>query len=749
MNGTDDIQLGQAPVAITLIDEIDRYHVPLEITFEHHGQNRMQTSNETIEVLSFKNGNYERMSQQLEAINFAQVFDRMSVEEAFDYFFELMDRLTNENIPKVRVKIKKNKPKWWTREWQQKKNKRDKMYKRKPKNETTAEYVDALIEFNKLDEKLHKEYIESVQRNIIENPSAFWSYAKSKNRNATYPMEMHMDNRIANGPEEIVNLFADYFEELYVKEEEPIDFDVEYGQEPDGAWDVDITMLDIEKAINDLDVTASVGPDNMSPIVMKQCVNSLVWPLWILHQKTMELEKIASKMKLSRVVPIYKKKGKKTDVKNYRITAISPIMMKIYESAVQIKLQRHVDPLTTNAQHGFRPRRSITTNLLNLSINAHDAFAKQQQLDIFYGDFKNAFDKLSHRMLIQKMKSFQIGKKTARWLFEFVRGREFYVKIGSAVSRIYEATSGVPAGSILGPKLFLIGVNDIVGHVKYAMPLLFADDIKLSMIISSMADTRLLQMDIDNVREWSERNRLPFNLKKCEVITVARQNDRNVAVYRMGNEIIERKEEVRDLGIPVNSHFTFGGHIERSVARARQSMGYIKMISKGQFDVRTLVVLYNAYVRSKLEFGSIIWDPYQECYSEDIESVQRQFVLYALGDTNRVPPYRLQPYEERCEKLGLETLSSRRRVSNAVMAYDLYNERIKDDNIRRRFVRVTHQRSLRNQRLLSETTYGNNYGNNQPIAKMIRTINEFNGSRTLRREEFKTEVKRRLKEAET
>lgn len=383
--------------------------------------------------------------------------------------------------------------------------------------------------------------------------------------------------------------------------------------------------------------------------------------------------------------------------------------------------------------------------MLNLSIAAHSAFVRKLQLDVFYADFKNAFDKLWHRILIHKMRRFGIGKKTAKWLFEFISGRRFYVEIGDVKSRIYTATSGVPAGSILGPILFLIGVNDIVEHVKFALPLLFADDTKLLMEIGSTADARKLQTDIDNILRWSEMNRLPFNQSKCEVITIARINDPHCVTYFMGDHVIERKQEIRDLGVPIDLKFTLIAHMERSITRARQSLGYIKSVSKGQFGSRALVVLYNAYVRSKLEFASVIWDPYQQNYSDDIESVQKQFVMYALGDTNRIPPYRLQPYEERCKTLGLDKLSTRRTITNAIMAYDLYNKRINDDNIDAKLIRRQHQRSFRNERPLAEVVYETNYGYNQPLAKMVRMVNQHSGLMGLSRSAFKSKVKEELK----
>lgn len=153
----------------------------------------------------------------------------------------------------------------------------------------------------------------------------------------------------------------------------------------------------------------------------------------------------------SKCLEWFKKKGDKADIKNYRITAISSVILRVYELAFQDKLLNIANPQLSNAQHGFRPKRSIVSNLMNLSIAAHDAFAKKQQLDVFYGDFQNAFDKMTHRIFISKIKTFDIGKKTAKWIFEFLVGRKFFVQIGGAKSRIYEAVSGVPAGSILVP----------------------------------------------------------------------------------------------------------------------------------------------------------------------------------------------------------------------------------------------------------------------------------------------------------
>src|ERR1700744_5937041 len=362
------------------------------------------------------------MCQQLNEINFAQIFDRMDVQTAFDYFYDKLNSLILGNVPIVRVKKNNNKPKWWTKELQTKKNKRDKMYKRKPKNEMTEEYTEALNEFNELQDKLYNEYIKDVQENIIQNPAEFWKFAKVKQKRSKYPLEMKYNDKKADNPGEIVEMFADYFESIYAKDDvEGEYFEEIYTNEPVNAIEINLSMLDIEAAIKKLKERGRAGPENLSPIVMKKCAESLVWPLWILHQKSMELGKISSKLKISRVVPEFKKGDKNGHKK---------LSNNRNEIATQDKLLLIVNPHMKNVQHDFRPKRSVVSNLLNLSIAAHESFANKQQLDVFYGDFQNAFDKLVHRIFIKKAWTFRIGKKTAKWLLEFLTGRKFFVKIG-------------------------------------------------------------------------------------------------------------------------------------------------------------------------------------------------------------------------------------------------------------------------------------------------------------------------------
>ncbi|XP_055316139.1 uncharacterized protein LOC129575925 [Sitodiplosis mosellana] len=489
----------------TLVDESqqDVYHKPYAIEFEYSKVGSMIRAEPKL-VFKYSRGNYRRLCQQIECINFQHEFSIRDVHSAFDFFHCTMKTLTENNIPKVLVTNYPNKPKWWTHELQHKKNQRDKSFKRKPKGIQTTEYIDACRDFNELNDKLHSEYIAGVQNNIKSNPAEFWKFAKIGNKQATYPNQMHNNNATADSPDDIVQLFADYFETIYVADEQLWNFD-EIFQESADFTEINVSLTSIELAINSLKWHSGAGPDEISPFVIKQCIDAIVWPIWLLYQKTFDAGTIPYLLKLSRVVPVYKK-GPKEDVTNYRVIAISSVILKIFELSIKHQLSAIIDPQLSNSQHGFRTKRSVTTNLLSLSILAHDVFRKKTQLDVFYGDFKTAFDRVWHRKLIEKIAHFKIGRKTARWLCDFVIGRFNFVMIGQSKSRSYPSPSGVPAGSVLGPVLFTMFINDISAIVEKSTVLLLADDIKIALEIrgNTMSNnTHHLQNDIDKLMFWS------------------------------------------------------------------------------------------------------------------------------------------------------------------------------------------------------------------------------------------------------
>ena len=391
-----DISLCIDPNTIIDADQQDEYHKPYDITIDYCTKGTLMNIAEHIPVFCYRRGNYERMCQQLCSIDFAHEFNIRTTDAAYTFFQSKMDELIVQNIPQAVIKTYENKPKWWNKVLQQKKNRRDKLFKRKQKGTICTEYIAAVIEFNALNERYYKAYIQRIENNIKSDPATFWNFTKMNNNTSTYPNKMKYGNTEADTPNDIVELFANQFESSYIADEEMWNPN-ETLQTLHDATEINVTLDDIEMAINSLKWKSGAGPDKLSPFIIKMCVYATVWPIWLLYQKTFNDEHIPTALKLSRVVPVYKK-GDKSDVSNYRVIAISPVVLKIFEIAVKNRLMIIIEPQLSNTQHGFRPARSVTTNLLNLSIDVNRAFQRGNQIDILYGDFKDAFNAVCHRL---------------------------------------------------------------------------------------------------------------------------------------------------------------------------------------------------------------------------------------------------------------------------------------------------------------------------------------------------------------
>ena len=224
---------------------------------------------------------------------------------------------------------------------------------------------------------------------------------------------------------------------------------------------------------------------------------------------------------------------------------------------------------------------------------------------------------------------------TYHWLKSYLRNRRQYVCFNNRNSSEFTVNSGVPQGSHLGPTLFLIFINDIVETLGIDVFIsLFADDLKIAVAVNSMEDSLRLQRAIDRLKIWCDTNDLHLNLNKCSVMSITNKQAANIITnnYYYGNHTFERVSEQRDLGVIVDSKLNFIGHINMIVNRARSTLGFIKRFCYDIDNLDSLKLLYNALVRSVLEYCSVVWMPYHSVWIDAIESIQKQFTMFALKE---------------------------------------------------------------------------------------------------------------------
>ena len=316
-----------------------------------------------------------------------------------------------------------------------------------------------------------------------------------------------------------------------------------------------------------------------------------------------------------------------------------------------------------NAQHGFRTGKSCLTQLLIHIDEILENGLQGLETDVIYLDFAKAFDKVDHEILIQKLISFGIDGPALAWLRNFLSGRYQTVLVNGEKEKSFRSfvKSGVPQGSVLGPILFLLFINDLTKCLKHSTARLFADDVKIVKAISSVEDTELLQEDLRNVQIWAAQNNMELNEDKFQYICHSFKS-KLLDVLPFANEFkeystlkgtsLEALDNVVDLGIDISSGLSWSKHIGSMVTKATQTLGWVLSVFADR-SIQTMLLLYKCYVRSKLEYGCPLWHSSKISDIQMIESVQRTFTskIIGMGTLN---------YWQRLEKLGIQSLQRRR-----------------------------------------------------------------------------------------
>ena len=328
-----------------------------------------------------------------------------------------------------------------------------------------------------------------------------------------------------------------------------------------------------------------------------------------------------------------------------------------------MKLERH--ELFKNQQFGFRKGKSCNLQLLSCLNKWSKALDDKDSIDIAYIDFKKAFDSVSHLKLLSKLKSFGINKFLFSWIRAFLFGQTQSVKVNSVVSNSVQVTSGVPQGSVLGPTLFLIFINDLVDVIQHSEILLFADDLK---IFNSSSNYILLQSDLNNLALWSERWQLPISLTKSNILYIGNSNPKHT--YFLNNFRLDNVGySCKDLGVYLTTDLSSRVHCSNIVSKASRISNMIHrcFISK---NVNLKVKAFKVYVRPILEYCSSVWNPHLISDIQNVEKVQRRFTKRLFRGS--------MSYGDRLKTLNLDSLELRRLYADAYIIFQIVNNNLLD-----------------------------------------------------------------------
>jgi len=300
-----------------------------------------------------------------------------------------------------------------------------------------------------------------------------------------------------------------------------------------------------------------------------------------------------------------------TDEKsNYRPISKICHIDKLFESLVLQSIQKSVNHVLIDEQHGFRSGRSTTTCNAIFTSYALDAFSNRSQVDVIYTDFAKAFDRVNHKALLQVLRVTGLDEPLLSWFESYVTGRKQFVKFNGVCSSMVNITSGVPQGGYLSPVLFALFINGISSVLKNCRFLVFADDIKLFLCIESSRDCDLLQSELNALVFWSRQLGLELCVPKCHYMPFTSSHSPIRYDYLIdGTSLSFSGSHVVDLGVTFDRTLSFNLHIGKITCKALKMLGFIKRISSEFNMCSSLKALYCAFVRSYLVYGVVIWAP--------------------------------------------------------------------------------------------------------------------------------------------
>jgi ribonuclease P/MRP protein subunit RPP40 len=262
--------------------------------------------------------------------------------------------------------------------------------------------------------------------------------------------------------------------------------------------------------------------------------------------------------------------------------------------------------------------------------------------------------------LFEKLKSHGICGQTLNWIKEWLCGRRQRVTVNKTFSEWREVTSGVPQGSVLGPVLFLIYINDIDISLISKLSK-FADDSKLCRNVSTSSDRDVLQEDLDKLNEWSHKWQMQFNVDKCSVIHLGSKNMN--FKYKLGNSELKSSIQERDLGVIVDNSGKWSEQCSVAVKNANSTLGIIRRHFKTR-SRNVIIKLYKSLVRPKLEYCVQAWCPHLKKDIEKIERVQHRA-------TRLVGEFAGLKYDDRLTRAGLTTLEKRRERGDLIQVFKI------------------------------------------------------------------------------
>lgn len=567
--------------------------------------------------------------------------------------------------------------------------------------EHKAYVVNIRNKTNALIAKAKRSYHSTLARNLMD-PNAgqkvFWAAFKrlvNKKKHTIIPPLLEHHTYITNF-ELKASLFNEYFAQQCTLLQNASTIPALTKRTSFLLSDIPITEEAVLKIISKLDPRKAHGHDGISVRMLQICACSIARPLTYIFRESLSSGKFPCSWKYANVQPVHKK-GDRQLKSNYRPISLLPVCGKIFEKLIFNSLYSHLSShqLLSESQSGFRPGDSSINQLLSITTDIYTAFETFDETRAVFLDISKAFDKVWHQGLLYKLKCNGIDGNLLQLLTDYLSNRRQRVVLQGLESHWMPIESGVPQGSVLGPLLFLVYINDLTDKIKSNIRL-FADDSSLFASVSDIQTTQqLLSEDLHTIADWAYQWKMNFNpdasKQAIEVVFSVKRNPGVHPPLSFNGSPVSRLDSTKHLGLVLDSRLTFTKHIREAIIKAKKGIAILKFLSK--FVTTNVIDLsYKLYVRPHLDYGDIIYHEQRRDLMNHLETVQYQAALVATGcwhGTNRDKLY---------EELGWESLAQRRWYRRLSYYYRIKNHLTPEYLARHIIDKPAHKYPLRSTR---------------------------------------------------
>jgi hypothetical protein len=599
----------------------------------------------------YSNINIDKFKDKLQQIDWSSIISSTNGKAAFSQFYEKFCVLYDDSFPFAKNNRYCNRIKWLTVGLKKSiriKNKLYLKYKKSKQNDDLILYKDykkRLLQILRISERNHYHNLLEEHKNNVKKTWIVLKDIIGKKKSKCLQDKFNVGNNIITNKKQISEGFNDYFtnvgksleQNIAISDIDPIQYI--HSSNPDSIFLSPVTETEVKNLLQHLKNT-SCGLDGIHAKIIKKTFEFYIEPLKHVLNLSITQGVFPNEMKIARVIPLFKG-GDSAKYSNYRPVSILPLFSKLLERLMYNRILEFINKhdILYKYQFGFREKHSSNMALMILLDNILKAIDDGNIVIGLFLDFRKAFDTVKHDILLNKLYKYGIRGTAYDWLKDYLNKRTQFVSYNNVDSKRSIITCGVPQGSILGPLLFLLYINDIVNVSPTLMPIIFADDTNLFIKGKTVNETiQLMNLEIKKIVQWLNANRLSLNVDKTHYL-IFRSSKRRILEHDqmyINGQILECKDETKFLGIILDCKLSWSNHISKIKSKIAKGIG-IFVKARKILPISSMITLYYSLIYPHMTYCIEVWGLAADIYILSLFRLQKKIIRIIKSVPTRTP----------------------------------------------------------------------------------------------------------------